>query len=81
MVFIMQTMWIGKMCILTAKFFGFFIHHRNKIFNGAPYMLCNRICTLICRRKHNRIETLFHRHLFAIVPCNTGSFRIIDRGI
>ncbi len=60
MIFIMQTAWIGKMCVDTAEFFCFFVHQYGKVFVRTCDMLCDGVGTFVSRRKHQSVKCFFY---------------------
>ena len=65
MIFIRQTTGIYKMCMRTAKFFGFLIHHIDKIGLCTADIFCNLGTNLIRRLDIGSKPAVLHRHLLA----------------
>ena len=70
MIITVQTVWIGKVCVHTAKAIGSFIHKVCKSRNTARYIVCYTVTNFIGRSQHDTIETLFNAKLFPYLCFN-----------
>ena len=60
LILIRKTGWVGKYCVGTAKLGSACIHHLNKTVNRSADVLSKLKGNIICRSKHDRIQTLFY---------------------
>ena len=66
------------MGVLAAKRGGPVVHHLDKGVYIPAHMFRHRVGALVCRRQHNPVKALLHRHLLAYIPRNPGTLRFIN---